>query len=100
MFSFTNRIVLFFSLMLVFLLGLYGIGTAQQFLDGTFLLVARVGAGCAISLVMVLLFAFFELLLYTATSGSTGKLWYLALYAVALLLALVSGGFFSVLLAL
>jgi len=99
-FSFTNRLVLFFSLMLIFLLGLYGIGSVQQFLDGTFLLIARVGAGCAISLVLIILFAFFELILFSATSGSTRNLWYLALYVAALLLAVVAGGFFSVLLAL
>ncbi len=100
MFSFTNRIVLFFSLMLIFLLGLYGVGTVQQFLDGTFLLIARVGAGCAVSLLIVLLFALVQMILFTATSGNKKHLWCLLLYVVSLVIALVAGSFFSVLLAL
>lgn len=100
MFSFTNRIVLFFSLMLLFLLGLYGIGTSQQFLDSTFLLIARVGAGFSVALLLVLLFALFEMILFTATSRNRKNLWYLLFYIIALIIALVTGAFFSVLIAL
>ncbi len=100
MFSFTNRTILFLTLMLLLLLGLYGIGTVQQFLDGTFLLIARVGAGGSVALLILLLCAVIQLLYGTVAKRSLKKLWYFVPYFLSFCIAVGSGLFFFLLLVL